>query len=42
MILGLTKGQFLSTFMVVVGLAFLVYSLLRGKQIETSEPAARS
>lgn len=37
MILGLTKGQFFSTFMVVVGLAFLIYGWLWGKR--TTAPA---
>ena len=32
MILGLTRGQFFSTFMIAIGLVFLAYGLLRGRE----------
>ena len=38
-ILGLTKGQFFSTFMVVVGLGFIVYGIKWGKT-PSGQPAA--
>jgi phosphatidylglycerol:prolipoprotein diacylglycerol transferase len=38
-ILGMTKGQFLSLFLVLVGLAFLAHALLRGRR---PEPGAQA
>ncbi len=32
MVLGLTKGQFFSTFMIAIGLAFILYGVLRGPE----------
>ena len=34
MIMGLTRGQFFSTFMIVVGLAFLLYGVIAGRRAE--------
>lgn len=44
MIMGLTKGQFFSTFMVVTGLAFIAYGWFFGKRSQPSPapPAAES
>ncbi len=40
MIMGLTKGQFFSTFMVVTGIAFIIYGWLFGKR--TAPPVAKA
>ncbi len=40
MIMGLTKGQFFSTFMIVVGLLFIVQGAIWGKRPAPSAPAA--
>jgi phosphatidylglycerol:prolipoprotein diacylglycerol transferase len=34
-ILGMTHGQFFSTFMIVTGLAFVIFGWLRGRRIRT-------
>lgn len=36
-ILGMTRGQFYSTFMIVAGIAFIVWALVRGKPVIRSE-----
>ena len=36
MILGLTKGQFFSTFMIVAGLAFILYGVVAGRRPNAS------
>lgn len=36
MIMGLTKGQFFSTFMIVTGIAFLVHGCLFGKRVPSA------
>jgi phosphatidylglycerol:prolipoprotein diacylglycerol transferase len=39
-ILGLTKGQFYSLFMILIGLAFLGHALWRSRRLPTSPPPA--
>lgn len=39
LIMGITKGQFYSTFMIVIGLAFLIFGLKWGKRSTPSQPA---
>lgn len=41
MIMGLTKGQFFSTFMIATGLAFIAYGWFFGKRPQVAPPAAQ-
>ncbi len=38
MIMGLTRGQFFSTFMIVAGLAFILYGVIAGRKPVASQP----
>lgn len=38
MIMGLTRGQFFSTFMIVAGLAFILYGVIAGRKPAASQP----